>query len=99
MVAKIKLLLSWLGASQISRNNTAGWFEVRFGTLNERQIDRLVKEAASKPKLYRLSPDYKLYVYWDKESTGSSMEDTADTTILATLLKTLEPLTAGLEPS
>lgn len=99
MVARIKLLLSWLGASQISRNNTAGWFEVRFGNLNERQIDRLVKEAASKPKRYRLSPDYKLYVYWDKENTGSHMENIADTDILTALLKTLEPLTAGLEPS
>jgi transcription-repair coupling factor (superfamily II helicase) len=98
-VARIKLLLSWLGASQISRNNPAGWFEVRFGTLNERQIDRLVKEATSNPKLYRLSPDYKLYVYWDKESFGSSLEDSAESAILMTLLKTLEPLTAGLEPS
>lgn len=99
LVARIKLLLSWLGASQISRNNAAGWFDVRFGSLNERQIDRLVKEAANKPKLYRLSPDYKLYIYWDKSEIGGTLDETPETIILATLLKNLEPLTVGLEPA
>jgi transcription-repair coupling factor (superfamily II helicase) len=98
LVARVKLLLSWLGASQISRDNSAGWFEVRFGSLNEKQIDRLVKEAATKPSLYRLSPDYKLYLYWDQRTMGIDLPRVSETTLLTTLLKTIEPLTAGLEP-
>lgn len=96
-IAKIKLLLSWLGASQISRNNPANWFEIRFGSLSEKQIDRLVREATAKPKLYRLSPDYKLYVYWNTESMKLKLEESSDTIILTELLKTLEPLAAGLD--
>lgn len=96
-IAKIKLLLSWLGASQISRNNPASWFEIRFGSLSEKQIDRLVREATAKPQLYRLSPDYKLYVYWKTESMKLKLEESSDTVILTELLKTLEPLAAGLD--
>jgi len=97
LVSKIKLVLSWLGASQISMNPKAGWFEVRFGSLKERQIDRLVKEATLHPGLYRLSPDYKLYIYWSQEKRRERLEDAPQTLMLTELLKMLEPLSAGLE--
>jgi transcription-repair coupling factor (superfamily II helicase) len=97
MVAKLKIMLSMLGASQISMNAKAGWFEIRFGSLNERQIDRMIKEAQRKPTTYRLSPDYRLYVYWDKLAGASPLESTSQTDILKHLLELLEPVTAGLE--
>jgi transcription-repair coupling factor (superfamily II helicase) len=96
-VARIKMTLSLLGASQISMNSRAGWFEIRFGSLREHQIDRLVKEATRNPSRYRLSPDYKLYVYWDSGKNGLPMENSSESLILAELLLAIEPLTAGLE--
>lgn len=96
-VARIKMTLSLLGASQISMNSGAGWFEIRFGSLKEHQIDRLVKEATRHPSRYRLSPDYKLYVYWDNNKGRPSMDNSPESLILAELLLAIEPLTAGLE--
>jgi len=96
-IARLKLILSWLGASQISLNQKANFFEIRFGSLKEKQIDRLVKEAQRKPNLYRLSPDYRLYVYWDAKENNGPLEDQDQTQLLEKLLKILEPLAAGLE--
>ncbi len=96
-VARLKLILSWLGASQISMNAKAGWFEIRFGSLKEKQIDRIIKEAQRKPNTYRLSPDYKLYVYWISDTKIESLESAPQSSIIKHLLELLEPLAAGLE--
>jgi transcription-repair coupling factor (superfamily II helicase) len=96
-VARLKLILSWLGASQISMNAKAGWFEIRFGSLKEKQIDRIIKEAQRKPNTYRLSPDYKLYVYWISDSKIEALEHAPQSSIIKHLLELLEPLAAGLE--
>jgi transcription-repair coupling factor (superfamily II helicase) len=98
MVAKLKLMLSSLGASQISMNSSSGWFEIRFGSLNERQIDRMIKEAQRKPETYRLSPDYKLYVYWTRDAIHTApLAYAQQSDVLKRLLELLEPVTAGLE--
>ena len=96
-VARLKLVLSWLGASQISMNPKAAWFEVRFGSLKEKQIDRIIKEAQRKPSIYRLSPDYRLYIYWDAQNNSEPLESAPQTVILSHLIELLEPLAAGLE--
>ncbi len=98
-VARLKLILSWLGASQISMNAKAGWFEVRFGSLKEKQIDRIIREAQRKPMTYRLSPDYKLFIYWTPGDSQTSLESATQTHIIKHLLELLEPLAAGLENS
>jgi transcription-repair coupling factor (superfamily II helicase) len=97
MVAKLKIMLSVLGATQISMNPKGGWFEIRFGSLNERQIDRMIKEAHRKPQTYRLSPDYRLYVYWDRSGNAAPLESTPQTDVIKHLLELMEPMTAGLE--
>lgn len=96
-VARLKLILSWLGASQISMNPKAGWFELRFGSLKEQQIDRIIREAQRKPHTYRLSPDYRLYIYWTTNDYGTTLDNTPQSLILRHLLELLEPLVAGLE--
>jgi transcription-repair coupling factor (superfamily II helicase) len=96
-VARLKLLLSWLGANQIAMNPKAGWFEIRFGSLKEKQIDRILKEVQRKPKIYRLSPDYRMYIYWDNQNGKEPLESVPQTKMLQHLLELLEPVAAGLE--
>ncbi len=97
LVARLKLILSWLGASQISMNPKAGWFEIRFGSLKEKQIDRIIGEAQRKPNICRLSPDYKLYLYWEDQTKSRTLDSVPQTEMLRHLLELLEPLAAGLE--
>jgi transcription-repair coupling factor (superfamily II helicase) len=96
-VAKLKLHLAHLGATQIFANLKGGWFEIKFGSLNERQIDRLLKEVRRKPELYRLSPDYKLYLYWEKTSVTDTLESASQDDMLRRLLDLIEPVAAGLD--
>ena len=98
-VARLKLVLSWLGASQIAMNPKAGWFEIKFGSLKEKQIDRIIQEVQRKPKIYRLSPDYKLYIYWDSQNGLCPLDSVSQSQMLDHLLELLEPVTAGLESS
>ena len=97
LVARLKLILSWLGASQIAVNPKAGWFEIRFGSLKEKQIDRIIGEVQRKPNIYRLSPDYKLYLYWEDQTKSRTLDAVPQTEMLKHLLELLEPLAAGLE--
>ena len=78
-------------------NAKAGWFEIRFGSLKEKQIDRIIKEAQRKPNTYRLSPDYKLFVYWTSEQKLGTLESAPQSQVIKHLLELLEPLAAGLE--
>jgi transcription-repair coupling factor (superfamily II helicase) len=97
-VARLKLILSWLGAIQLSMNPSAGWFEIKFGSLKEKQLDRIIKEAQRSPNTYRLSPDYKLYVYWQQAADRGSMDSAPQTQVVKYIIEHLDPLAAGMEP-
>jgi transcription-repair coupling factor (superfamily II helicase) len=76
-IARIKYILSQAGAHQISLDRNVGAFEVKFGSLQERQIDIMIKVVNQSPASYRLSPDYRLFIYWDalREHNATSLKE------------------------
>jgi hypothetical protein len=59
----------------------------------------MITEAHKKPNVYRLSPDYKLFIYWTVGGEMPSLDKAPQTMILKVLLELVEPLAAGLEGS
>jgi transcription-repair coupling factor (superfamily II helicase) len=87
-ISKIKFLLSLLGASSIAMNPKERTFEVKFGRLNEQRISLLLQFATKKPKSYRLTPDYKMHLL---TQTQSSLTEGADSAIIDEVLSLLTP--------
>lgn len=97
IVAKLKFILSKLGANQITVNLAAGFFEIRFGSLVERQIDKIIQEVRRSPHIYRLSPDYKLFVYWDQKTTGMTLQKASQNQLLEYLDERIQPIAVEME--
>ena len=97
MVAKIKFILSKLGSTQITLNPPAGFFEIRFGSLLEKQIDKIIQEVRRRPQIYRLSPDYRLFVYWDQKTLGCTLKDASQNQLLTYLTDCLKPIAVEME--
>ena len=98
-IAKLKLTLSACGATQLTENQKAYMFEVKFGSLNEAQIDKLSQVARNFPTRFRLSPEYKLFVYWDETFAGMKYQKANPSTILRYLNEVVLPLSSDWEPS
>ncbi|MEY4631693.1 MAG: transcription-repair coupling factor [Pseudomonadota bacterium] len=65
------------------------FYELKFGSLNERQIDTILTAAREHPDKYRLTPDSKLYLYaptWSQPSPAQQDE------MLGSLVELVEPL-------
>lgn len=97
MVARLKFILSKLGSTQITVNPPGGFFEIRFGSLQEKQIDKIIQEVRRKPQVYRLSPDYRLFVYWDQKVQNCSLKDASQNLLLTYLDECLKPIAVELE--
>ena len=92
-VARLKRLLRVIGATTLS-SSIKGFFELKFGSLSERQIDKIAGIEKKQPKKYRLSPDYKLYVY----ANVPGRPDTAQQDqMLTDLISLLEPIAHEIE--
>jgi len=87
-VAQLKLLLRMTGATLLS-TSAKGFYEVRFGTLSAKQIDTILGVVQKQPTKYRLSPDYKLFMYGEVKPTPSPSEQD---TMLTTLIGLVQPL-------
>lgn len=97
IVAKMKFILSKLGSTQITMNPGAGYFEIRFGSLLEKQIDKIIQEVRRRPQIYRLSPDYRLFVYWDQKTLGCVLKDASQNQLLTYLDDCLKPIAVEME--
>jgi transcription-repair coupling factor (superfamily II helicase) len=99
LVAKVKLQLSSMGASQVSLDKAKSIFEVRFSSLSENKIDQIIRIVQKDPKTYRLSPDYKLFVYWNQSRVQLAVAQVDDMTLLTELKNLLSPFAAEMELS
>ncbi len=97
IVAKLKFILSKLGAHQITVNMPAGFFEIRFGSLVERQIDKIIQDVRRSPHIYRLSPDYRLFVYWDQKLIGTTLQNASQNQLLEYLDERIKPIAVEME--
>jgi transcription-repair coupling factor (superfamily II helicase) len=95
-IARIKQILSTLNATQLSAYLDQGVYEIRFTQLAESQVDRVLKVVSERPTTYRLSPDYKLNVFWSVKSAGLPMSAAPANLLIETILSLLEPFSDPL---
>lgn len=96
LLFKVARLKQQLRVCRIQRMAAAqGGFELRFSSLAEDQIDKLIKIVAAKPDKYRLSPDYRLYLkgYIPAKATPAEQDD-----MLSSLIALMDPLCQSLAP-
>jgi transcription-repair coupling factor (superfamily II helicase) len=92
-VASLKQLLRIVGATVLSASSKGFW-EIRFGSLKPAQIDRILKVVQKHPTKYRLSPDYKLFMYGEVMMQPKPNEQDL---MLTNLIGLVQPLAQELE--
>ncbi len=92
-VAELKRLLKACGATVLSPA-ADGHLEIKFGSLSEKQIDRVIALVGKHPEQYRLAPDYKLHfsTILPRKPTLSDQDR-----LLSDLIALLEPVSQALE--
>ncbi|MCX6126134.1 MAG: transcription-repair coupling factor, partial [Proteobacteria bacterium] len=95
-IAKIKFILSQAGAQLLTVNVKSGFFEVKFGALDEKQVDKIIQFVRRSQGMYRLSPDYRLFVYWDEQKFATSLIAATEGAMLTNLLDMLSPIAIEL---
>ncbi len=92
-VAELKRQLKVCGATVLAPA-ADGHLELKFGSLSERQIDKMIALVNQNPGQYRLSPDYKLHfsTFLPRKPTLSDQDR-----LLSELIALLEPVSQTLE--
>jgi len=93
LVGHLKRLLRIIGATTLA-SSTKGFVEVKFGSLSEQQIDRILRVVKRHPDKYRLSPEYKLFVYLTVPSRPDGPQQDG---LLNELIALFEPLAHQIE--
>ena len=92
-VALLKRILRKCQVQSIAAK-TSRDFELRFHSLKEAQIAKMLEVVSLQPKKYRLSPDYKLFLRIDETFQKDRDEQLQ---ILELLLAALHPLAQNME--
>ncbi len=92
-VARLKILLRICQAQSIT-SKSAKEFEVRFHSLRETQIAKIIEVVSEKPHAYKLTPDYRLNIFLDRKE---HFHDDQQVNMLEALISRLHPLAQDME--
>jgi transcription-repair coupling factor (superfamily II helicase) len=100
-VADLKRQLRDCGALSLAQTKT-GAYEIKFGSLKEQQIDKILKVIMKQPQVYKLLPDYKLVIQHKSAAAQGGSQQTvspieAQAVLLTELIALIEPLAHSLD--
>ena len=92
-IGELKFLLRLCRASVIQENRF-GEIDIKFGSLEEAQIGKMIEVAQAQPNKYKLSPDYRLILNVEHDSLDSAEKKL---TFVGEVVGLLEPLALAME--